>query len=278
MDDLSLNLSIDTPENVLLDAEIAGFGTRCIAAIIDYIIIILLIFGFSYLFEAASNAARSPFDTETPDWWGAIFALVLLALFVFYHLLFEILWNGQTPGKRMTGVRVVQATGLPLTISGAIIRNLVRLFDFLPVFYGFGLICMFATKNSQRLGDLAAKTLVIREGRKLKLDTLRENYNVSYFYIKRTEPIPHYIHIDLLDETDRRAAIDYLRRRSELRDSESIARILARRIAKKMGLSGQDVGNTRPDVFLEQVAYAFEIEQKYRTEEDTNLRQTTSGF
>jgi uncharacterized RDD family membrane protein YckC len=278
LDDLSQNLSIDTPENVLLDAEIAGFATRSIGALIDYIIITVIIVVAAYLFEAASRAARtSPFE-ETPDWWSAVFALVLLFFFAFYQLFFEILWNGQTPGKRVVSIRVVQSTGLPLTMSSAIIRNLVRLFDFLPLFYGFGLIAMFATKNTQRLGDLAAKTVVVREQRKLKLNTLQENYNVSYSYVKRTEPLPHYLRLERLDETDRRAIIDYLQRRSQLRNSESIARMLAQNIGKKMELTRQDVGGTRPDAFLEQVAYAFEIEQKYRTEEDNNLRQTTSGF
>jgi uncharacterized RDD family membrane protein YckC len=134
LNDLSNNLAIDTPENVILNAEIAGFGTRCLAAIFDYIIIFVLLIVINLLF---ANAFRSIEDLTTVF---IVFILVLFLLMTFYHLLFELFWNGRTPGKYFLRLRVVQANGLPLTATGALIRNLVRLFDFFPVFYGIGLI------------------------------------------------------------------------------------------------------------------------------------------
>jgi hypothetical protein len=127
-------------------------------------------------------------------------------LITFYHLFFELAWNGQTPGKRRTGLRVIQSNGLPLTVSGAIIRNLVRLFDFMPILYGFGLIVLFATKNTQRLGDLAAKTVVIRERKQLTLTTLKENLAVQYWHIKPIDPLPYYIRVEHLTQDDRTVA------------------------------------------------------------------------
>jgi len=251
-------LSIDTPENILLDADIAGFGTRCIAAILDYLLLLaaMIIIGLLYL---QSVPLRDRGETEII----AILVLIQFILIAFYHLFFEFIWNGQTPGKRWVGIRVVQANGLPATVSGILIRNLVRLFDFLPFFYTVGLLSMFATRNTQRFGDLAAKTLVIREQRQVKLKNIREDYTVTYQYIRRTEPIPYYIHIDMLDDQDHRLVIDYLQRRPQLRNNDSLSRLLARQLARKMELTSQDVGSTRPEAFLEHIAYAYEIEQKY---------------
>lgn len=261
MDDLSSKLSIDTPENILLDAEIAGFGSRCMAALMDYTILLVLVIIATYLYGRAVPADRRN-DTAVI----VLFIFLLFLLITFYHLFFELLWNGQTPGKRRAGLRVIQSNGLPLTVSGALIRNLVRLFDFMPILYGFGLIVLFATKNTQRLGDLAAKTVVIRERKQLTLTTLKENLSVQYWHIKPIDPLPHYIHIEHLTQDDRRAIVDYLRRRYDLRDRESLAKMLARQMTRKMEEHNLDVSlsssGARSEQFLEQVARAFEVTEK----------------
>jgi uncharacterized RDD family membrane protein YckC len=258
VDDLSRKLSIDTPENILLDAEIAGFGSRCMAALIDYTILIILAIIVTFLFGRAL-----PAGTRLE---GAVLAMLIFiqfSLMTFYHLLFELLWNGQTPGKRRTGLRVIQSNGLPLTASGAIIRNLVRLFDFMPILYGIGLIVMFATRNTQRLGDLAAKTVVIRERRQLTVNTLKENLRVQYWHITAIDPIPHYIHLDRLTQDDRRMIVDYLQRRYDLRDRDTIAGMLAQQIARKMEADTLEkelaYNSRRSELFLEHVARAFEV-------------------
>jgi hypothetical protein len=94
-----------------------------------------------------------------------VVALILIAMLspVFYFVLFEHLWNGQTPGKRWMGIRVVRRGGLPLEFSHVLIRNLLRIIDSLPSNMMAGLVCFFATRYQQRLGDLAADTVVIRE-------------------------------------------------------------------------------------------------------------------
>jgi uncharacterized RDD family membrane protein YckC len=257
LNDLSDRLSIDTPENVLLDAEVAGFGTRCIAATIDYTVLFILLVVFTYLF--ARSVSRATQNTATTI---AILVAVQFILITFYHLLFELFWNGQTPGKRLLGVRVVQSNGLPLTVSGAIIRNLVRLFDYLPVFYGVGLLVMFVSKHTQRLGDLAARTVVIRD-RRLKVETVKETLKIHYLFVNAVEPIPAYIHVDRLSPADQRTVIDYLQRRLGFRDREEIAHIVAQQIAAKMedsvAYQEASISPQRAERFLEHVARAFEI-------------------
>ena len=78
-------------------------------------------------------------------------------------MLFEILWSGQTPGKRLVGVRVIRENGYPIRPIDAVIRNLVRIVDWLPFFYAIGMACAFLTKGNKRLGDLVVGSIVVRE-------------------------------------------------------------------------------------------------------------------
>ena len=125
------------------------------------------------------------------------------------------LWNGQTPGKRALRIRVIQDNGLPLTTNATLTRNLVRLFDYFPALYAVGLVVMFATKHTQRLGDLAARTVVVREQRTVDISSLHENWRVYYHFIIPTAPLPPYIQLDQLTEADRRTIVDFLQRRDK---------------------------------------------------------------
>jgi uncharacterized RDD family membrane protein YckC len=257
LSDYADKLVIDTPENVPLDADIAGFGTRCVAATLDYLILLVVMVIVFVLFF------RSVVDRIIDEpWIIGLLAFLIFVIFTGYHLLFEFMWNGQTPGKRRLNLRVVQSNGLPATTSGILIRNLVRLFDFLPVFYGVGLIVLFATKQTQRLGDLAASTIVIRERPQVTLLNLRENLRVDYLHISRLSPIPEYINITPLTEDDRREVLDYLRRRTELASRDYVATVVARQIGARMNFNepGVNLGSPRhAETFLELVARAFEL-------------------
>lgn len=281
MGELSDRLKIDTPENILLDAEIAGFGSRCIAAIIDYVFIFLIMIAVFILFMG--SLISRPFSPAADNTSGtvALYIIVQFTIITFYHLFFELIWNGQTPGKRRTGLRVVQANGLPVTASGVIIRNLVRLFDFLPLMYGVGLAVMFMTRTTQRLGDLAARTVVIRERKQLALDAVREDLHVQYVHFSRTEPIPHYIHIDRLSQDDRRTVVDYLQRRATLNNRAQVAPMLARQMHRRMDASGGSSTSSetrltanehQAELFLEQIARAFELFDPAARDLDTSPR------
>ncbi|MBA3872309.1 MAG: RDD family protein [Anaerolineae bacterium] len=259
METYSDKLSIDTPENILLDAEIAGFGSRFVAALTDYIIISILLVGMTWLF-ISSNIKGS-----------AILAFYYISIFLItwgYHLIFELVWNGQTPGKRRAGIRIIQSNGLPVTVNAILIRNIIRLFDFLPFFYGLGLVMLFATKRTQRLGDLAARTVVIREQRQVTLQTLKEDMRVQYIYVKTIDPIPSFIQIDQLTKDDRHRVVDYLQRRSKMANDTGLSDMLARQLAQKMGIDSFAMANVarQPDILLEQIARAFEINEHLQEE------------
>src|SRR5258708_4428272 len=164
-------------------------------------------------------------------------------------------------GKRLFGLRVVMTNGLPVTTSAAIIRNLLRLFDFFPALYGVGLVVMFATSHTQRLGDLAARTYVIREQKQITLEAVRGSTKVIYYHIQPGDSLPPTVRVESLDEMDRNDVVDYLQRRAMLHRREFVVVLLARRIAEKIGPAALGDASPSPrdaERFLEQVALAFE--------------------
>jgi len=177
--------TIDTPENVIFDYRIAGIGSRFIGALVDMIIIgvvmtalTLFLAMFLGLFsEPVADIFNNP-EADTGWTAGAIMAIYFLMQFILlwgYFTLFEIILNGQTPGKRVAKTRVVQQTGSPAGALPIVIRNLVRIVDWLPTSYVVGLITMLLNDQSRRLGDFAAGTIVIRlqdDGEEGLLNTL----------------------------------------------------------------------------------------------------------
>jgi uncharacterized RDD family membrane protein YckC len=156
-------LTVETPENIELKLPLAGFGPRFLALAVDSLLqgvamIVIIVIGVAVAIGSA------PFDEGTAMLITMIFILVgsVMAL-LGYYVVFETIWNGQTPGKRLTGIRVVKRGGLPLAFTDSLLRNLLRLVDYFPSYGLTGLISFFATRNQQRLGDLVADTVVIRE-------------------------------------------------------------------------------------------------------------------
>jgi uncharacterized RDD family membrane protein YckC len=158
-------VTIETPEALELRLPLAGFGPRLLALVVDWLIqgVVVVVLVFIMIFIVAGMAAANPSDTTFITFMMiGMFLLIILAT-VGYYIVFELLWNGQTPGKRAVGIRVVKRGGLPLTPVDVVIRNLVRIVDLLPSSYLIGVFSFFLSKNQQRLGDLAADTVVIRE-------------------------------------------------------------------------------------------------------------------
>jgi uncharacterized RDD family membrane protein YckC len=144
-------ITVSTPEGVDLTLELAGVGTRFLADLLDGLIRLIPI-----IVIAIAGASSGGFGI-------AIGAVVIFLLIFAYDVLFETRNNGRTPGKKAAGLRVVTETGGPVDFRASAIRNLLRIVDFLPGWYLVGVIAIITTKKNQRLGDLAARTLVIRE-------------------------------------------------------------------------------------------------------------------
>jgi len=165
---------IDTPENVAFDYDVAGIGSRFLAALVDTALIILLqvvVIG-AVLLIANITSNGDVFSGQLAGWILALSGIVSFIFFWGYYIFFEILWNGQSPGKRWVGLRVIRVDGTPITPSESVIRSLVRIIDFLPLAYGVGVVTMFINANSRRVGDFAAGTIVVHDREEKDLDTL----------------------------------------------------------------------------------------------------------
>lgn len=159
-------LSIPTPEGVELELTLAGVGSRFVAAVVDQVIQWAIIIALTLL--AAWLAGRAD-GTAADDATGALavaaFTVVVFLAQLGYHIVFETLASGRTPGKRWAGLRVVTLGGGPVGFLTSAVRNLLRVIDALPGFYAVGVTAVLASRRNQRLGDLAAGTLVVRERR-----------------------------------------------------------------------------------------------------------------
>ena len=153
-------LSIETPEQVALEFPLAGVGSRFLALAID----MLLQMAIGLLVLAVVSGAWTFLRPRSGGpWFLAVIVIAAFLLFYGYFAGFEAFWHGQTPGKRLIGLRVLSVTGRPARIDEAILRNLLRVIDQLPGVYAIGIVTMLVSSRNQRLGDLAAGTVVVHE-------------------------------------------------------------------------------------------------------------------
>jgi len=154
---MSDDLVVTTPERVSFDYQLAGPGSRFLAQLIDFplqvLALILVILGAVAIGALTGNG-------NLAEVLGVAFAF--LTVWGYYPVI-ETLWGGQTLGKHVFGLRVVGDRGEPIGWVQALVRNLVRLVDFMPGFYGIGVVVLFLNGRGKRLGDLAAGTVVVRE-------------------------------------------------------------------------------------------------------------------
>jgi uncharacterized membrane protein SpoIIM required for sporulation/uncharacterized RDD family membrane protein YckC len=163
-DQLAQTVDIETPELVVVSYTIAGFGSRIYAGLIDLLICIATLVAVAVATLAAGPSGPRDDSGMSGAWAVAITVIFQFIILWGYYLLFEGLMDGQTPGKKMLGLRAVRDGGYSVGFSASAVRNLMRIVDLQPVFtYAVGITSIAVTKSGKRLGDIVAGTLVVRE-------------------------------------------------------------------------------------------------------------------
>ncbi len=244
---------IETPENISFGYDVAGIGSRFLATLIDTLIqgtvYVFLVVVF-VLIQNTSVLLGLPRELVS-----LLPILLLITLFVVqfgYFLAFELFTGGQTPGKRLFGLRVIKENGYPLAPLNCIIRNLVRIIDFFPFAYGIGVIVMFLNDRAKRLGDFAAGTLVVKMRDEVKLSDLQRASTPSVY----TPDLPG---LEQLREADIELIESFLQRRGQLKDTGALAGTIARNIRARMNSPQVEERATTisHEEFLKQVAAAY---------------------
>jgi uncharacterized RDD family membrane protein YckC len=234
-------VSIRTPEKIELSYALAGPGSRAAAYLADLLIMSILCQLLINLIMVVFTLLFSATGEQSALWKTAIVSLAAFAIYNGYFILLEWLWNGQTPGKRMVHIRVIKQGGYALRFFDTLSRNLLRVVDFLPLFYGVGLTSLLLTRDSQRVGDLVAGTLVVYQD-PVETDSLLTDFSA----LDESEPLLSTVLLAAVPHEAIALAGEYLRGRNELapRPRQEIAVELVDLIHATSGLgprSGQSV-------------------------------------
>jgi uncharacterized RDD family membrane protein YckC len=270
-------LIIETPERVPLAFALASIGNRFLAVAIDHFIQYLSIFTIAWAFinftgvgDPTMSDSLSQFFGEMPKWTIAILIIVLFLIFAGYFIVFEWLWNGQTPGKRLLKLRVIREDGRPITLWEAIARNLLRIFDAVPGFvlpvYSIGIISIFLSSRDQRVGDMFAGTVVVRE-RLDEAPTFAETFSnpVSDAAFRRVQKRTEFqANINLLTESEIEVVESFLRRRWDLTERQRLW--MAWRVALPIMYKlkpNYDLQTFTYEGFLEEIVHRFHTRQRF---------------
>lgn len=215
-------LVIETPERVPLHFALASIGNRFLACAVDHIIQIATIGIMIIAFTIVANySSFGDSLSNAPKWVYAVLIVVVFILIAGYFAMFEWLWRGQTPGKRWLKLRVIREDGRPITFFEAAVRNLLRDFDIMPIpFYSIGLISVFASSKDQRIGDMVAGTVVVRE-REAEAPAFAQVFAspVSDAALRRSfRPVAFTANVEKLSEPEIEVVETFLRRRWDLGD------------------------------------------------------------
>lgn len=271
-------LIIETPERVPLAFALASIGNRFLAVAIDhfiqYVAIILIVLTFISIASGINIFSGDPdfgkiFD-EMSKWAVALLIIIIFALFTGYFIFFEWLWNGQTPGKKLLKLRVIREDGRPITLWEALARNLLRIFDAVPGLvvpvYSIGLITIFLSSRDQRVGDIFAGTVVIRE-RSAEAPTFQETFSnaISDAAFRRVQKRTEFqADVSKLTEREIEVVESFLRRRWDLTERQRLW--MAWRIALPIMFKlkpNYDLQTFTYEGFLEEILHRFHTKQRF---------------
>lgn len=255
-------VSLATPESVELDLILAGIGNRAYALFIDYILwsLILLIFSIAWSFLSIElvTILQNQFGLEEDVylWLISIWMLIFFTIYVGYFVFFETVWQGQTPGKKFTKIRVICEDGRPIRLQQATLRALLRpLDDFLYI----GAFLIILNSREKRLGDWLAGTLVIQEsqGEKNPQIKLSERANAWVYFLRNKTKF-----YQLLPE-DFAVVREYLRRREQMVPGaqSEVSRQLANQVKAIIELETMPE-KISANLFLEAVYLAYQNQRK----------------
>ncbi|MFN0110114.1 MAG: RDD family protein [Blastocatellia bacterium] len=266
-------LVIETPEHVELHFALATMGNRFIACAIDHVIQIVAIVLTGFLAFKLSVSVREVGDkvvngfSQGSLWIIALAILVGFALLFGYFVFFETIWSGQTPGKRLLKLRVIQQDGRPITFFSALSRNMLRLMDMQPFgFYSIGIVSVFASEQAKRLGDFVANTVVVKE-RSAEAPTFNEVFEseiIDSAHRRVANAVDFHGDVRLLDAADIIVVENYLRRRYDL--PEQPRQWLAWRISVPLMEKirpGYDPATFNYEGFLEEALARYRVQKKY---------------
>ena len=270
-------LVIETPERVPLAFALASIGNRFLAAAIDHFIQFFSIAVVAWIFLTASGFGPGEdaglldrIQNEAPKWVIAVMVLVIFLLFAGYFILFEWMWSGQTPGKRLLTRRVIRDDGRPITLWEAVARNLLRIFDAVPglvvPIYSVGLIAIFLNKRDQRVGDIFAGTVVIRE-RTDEAPTFSETFSnpIADAAFRRVQKRTEFTaNVTSLTTPEIEVVESFLRRRWDLTERQRLW--MAWRIALPLMYKlkpDYDLSTFSYEGFLEEILHRFHARQRF---------------
>lgn len=247
-------LTIDTPEQVHLEFMLAGIGSRFMAAFLDSLIQGALYFILFWV--VVGVLALDIFSKSHSLWVLTVGILIAVCIYWGYYAAFEILWKGQTPGKRWAGIRVIKESGRPINAFEAISRNLLRIVDWFPSLYAVGVVTMLLNNKNRRLGDFVAGTLVVHESSDRESTVFFNTRDTTQFVFPQAANLT-------LQEAE--LIETFLARRLDIppdvrrQNAQRIADMMSRRLGIDTGMRPQDNEN-----FLELLVREFRNRARYR--------------
>ncbi|MCY9669954.1 RDD family protein [Paenibacillus alginolyticus] len=258
---LDKELTIVTPEQVQLQFQTAGIGSRTLAHLIDCLILLVmngLLFVFAILISRLYSGDWLP---ALADYLIAIALILWVVVNLGYFVCTEAFMGGQTPGKRILGLRVLQNNGQSATLLSILIRNLFRLLDMMPTFYFIGAVSIIFSAKDKRIGDMVAGTIVVIEAR---FERMKRRKHIDKAISKKNYPI---LTLEI-EEAKRQeiTAVDWqllqawVERIPTMHDAklQELALPIAQHFAKKLG---HDLGFT-----LDPAAYLAQLYEKLRND------------
>jgi uncharacterized RDD family membrane protein YckC len=247
-------LTIETPEQMTVEFKVAGIGSRFLAMAVDTLIQIGIGIVLLLIFVALATGGAFTWMRGSAVWIGGAAVAIVFLLTFGYFAIFEIMWNGQTPGKRVIGIRVVKDSGRPLTPPETIGRNLLRIVDQLPAFYALGIVVALCNAQNRRLGDFLAGSIVVREG---SLAEIKPVWQARETPPAPSGPVPilPVAGVSSLSIEDLVLMDTFLNRRSDL--SADVRARMADEILRKLApkLSLPPLGDRSAESILETLAY-----------------------